>query len=122
MKLLLVVVLTLFVFSVFANDPHDQDVGSITTTSTEVVEISSSDGNYGLMALAGTGLHYDWGVPNKLQLGFGYVFVPGGNQALAAGGATRLGGFLVSVNVLSTVDAPESDDDYAVVFGAVGHF
>ena len=108
-----------------AGDPHhDNDTGGATTTTVNnTTEITRNSGNYGLMALSASGIEFDWGVPNKLQLGAAYAFVPGGNQAISFGGAMRVSSVLVNVKATTVVDSPDDfEDDWAVVVGVVGHF
>ena len=123
LSFLVLLILVAIQISIFNRVHAHGDYAGTNTAETNTVEIQSTDGNLGLMALTAAGLHYDWGVPDKLPLGVSYAFVSGGNQAIAFGGATRLGGFLVNLNVITTVDSVDSQsDEYAFVIGAMGRF
>jgi len=77
-----------------------------------------SQTTYGLLALAAP-IPFDWGVPDKIQVGATMAFTEGGNQAVSIGVATRFGGILVHGRFVTTIEAPDSQDDYAVIVGGL---
>lgn len=114
----LIIVLLFISSSVFASeDHHDHD--STTTKTTQ--SILSSQSTYGLLALASNN-QFDWGVPDKLQVGVTMAFTEGGNQALSVGAATRIGGILLHGNFVTTIDGPDNADDYVVIVGGTMRF
>jgi len=94
----------------------------ITTTTSTPTTLNLPSGNtYGLLGLAANN-QFDWGVPEKLQVGVTMAFTEGGNQAIAVGAATRVGGIMVHGQFVSTIDGPDTEDDYAVIVGGTMHF
>lgn len=94
----------------------------VTTTTTGNSLSLPSGSTYGLLALASSGNQLDWGVPDKLQLSVAGAFTEGGNQAVSVAIGTRLGGVLINGSFVTTVNAPEHEDDYAVIIGGTMHF
>lgn len=92
-----------------------------TTTSTGPPLELGLNNTYGLLGLAANN-QFDWGVPDKLQVGVTMAFTEGGNQAIALGLATRVGGIMVHGQFVSVIDGPDTEDDYAVIIGGTMHF
>ncbi len=114
---LLIIALMFITGSAFAHNGHyDHDSESNTTSSS-----LPSQSTYGLLALASNN-QFDWGVPDKLQVGVTMAFTEGGNQAVAIGAATRFGGVLLHGNFVTTIDGPDSADSYVVVIGGTMRF
>ena len=118
MKTLLIVLLFIS-GSVFAHNGH-YDHDSEPPEPTPSLSLPSQS-TYGLLALANNN-QFDWGVPDKIQVGVTMAFTEGGNQAIAVGAATRVGGILLHGNFVSTISAPDNADDYAVVVGGTMRF
>ncbi len=120
---ILVLIALVISTSAQARDPHFQDPGIVTTNTTEVTNnITSADGNYGLMAMASTGLVFDCCRPNTLQWAVAGSFSEGGNQAFSAGLANNFGPVLVNVRFTTVIDSPDKENDYALVVGGAGAF
>ena len=92
-----------------------------TTQNSTALELPSNS-TYGLLALATSGNQLDWGVPDKLQVSVAGAFTEGGNQAIAFGVGTRVGGILINGHFATTINAPDHHDDYAFVVGGTMHF
>jgi len=123
MKTLILLIL-LFSAPAFADyTPPPPDPDPVTTTTTGTGSLSLPSGStYGLLALASSGNQLDWGVPDALQVSVAGAFTEGGNQAISFGIGTRLGGVLVNAQFATTLNAPEHEDDYAVIIGGTMHF
>lgn len=80
-----------------------------------------SQSTYGLLALANNN-QFDWGVPDKIQVGATMAFTEGGNQAVSVGAATRVGGILLHGSFVTTVSAPDHEDDWALTVGGTMRF
>lgn len=114
----------------FADDPHytppvvTTDPGVVTTTgTTQVNQLTSSDGNYGMMALAASGLVFDWGVPEALQWSVAGAFVEGGDQSLSFGLGTRVGGVLFTGRLTTILELDDDDpSDLAFIVSGSGRF
>lgn len=119
MKLLLILLLA-FAGSAFAHKGHYDHNSEPTTTTIAPLSLPSQS-TYGLLALANSN-QFDWGVPDKVQVGVTMAFTEGGNQAIAVGAATRLGGILLHGNFVTTIDGPDNSDDFAVVIGGTMRF
>ena len=104
----------------FADAKH-YDHNSTPTTTTSTPLNLPSESTYGLLGLAANN-QFDWGVPDKVQVGVTMAFTEGGNQAVSIGAATRLGGILIHGNFITTVSAPDNADDYVVVIGGTMRF
>jgi len=119
MKILMIALISIFLIGsyAFAHDGHHDHDSESTGTSQSL----SSQSTYGLLALASNN-QFDWGVPDKLQVGVTMAFTEGGNQAVSIGAATRLGGILIHGNFITTVSAPDNADDYVVVIGGTMRF
>ncbi len=115
----LIVVLLFIAGPVFGSKEHHDHESEVTTTTTPLSLPSNS--TYGLLALANNN-QFDWGVPDKLQMGVTMAFTEGGNQAVSVGAATRVGGILLHGNFVTTVSAPDHEDDWAVVVGGTMRF
>lgn len=113
-RIILFTTLFLIPFSVLAHD-HHHDYSEPNNTT-----IVQSSNDYSLLGMAAAGNVLDWGVPNKLQLSVAGAFAPGGDQAISFAAGTRLGGILLSGHLVTTLSG--SDNDYAVIVGATGHF
>lgn len=134
MKILLfVLILATSWTQALAQDPHYTPPDPVVTTTTinettEVTNITSADGNYGLMALAASGLTYDWGVPTDLQWAAAGSFSEGGNQAIAAGLGMRFGAVLLTANFVTVLDPDDTANDitkandYALIISGSGRF
>ena len=132
MKMYLIVFLALALLTTHiqvnagGNTTNNYYVTEVTETSeateTNPIQITRSDGNYALLGMAAAGNVLDWGVPDKLQLSVAGAFVPGGSQAISFAAGSRVGGILVNVHIVTTIDTPNSKDDYAFIVGATGHF
>ena len=126
MKFLLFVLILVTIWTqAKADDPHYTPPvvttdPVVTTTTNQVNQLTSSDGNLALMGLAATGLVFDWGVPNDLQWAIAGAFGEGGNQSIAGGVATRFGAVLLNVQFSTTLNS--GTNDYAVVVGGAGRF
>ena len=107
----------LFVTGLAFGSDHDYPPAE-TTTTTLVLPAQTT---YGLLALASSN-QFDWGVPDKVQVGLTMAFTEGGNQAIAVGAATRIGGILLHGQYVTTIDAPDSQDDFAFVIGGTMRF
>lgn len=118
MKYLLITLL-LIASSVFADEKHSEPSSTVIETTTLTLPAQTT---YGLLALAASGNQLDWGVPDKLQLSIAGAFTEGGNQAISFAVGTRFGGVLVNASFVTTIDAPDSQDDYAVVVGGTIRF
>jgi hypothetical protein len=88
----------------------------------EPVQVTSTDGNYGLMALASSGLVFDCCRPGALQWSVAGAFVEGGNQSLSGGLATNFGNVLINVRFVTTLDSVNDADDFTVIVGGSGTF
>lgn len=106
--------------SVFAHNGHYDHDSEPTTTTTTPLSLPSQS-TYGLLGLAANN-QFDWGVPDKLQVGVTMAFTEGGNQAVALGAATRIGGIMLHGQFVTTIDGPDSEDDYAVIVGGTMRF
>ncbi len=118
MKYLIIALLFISSF-VFADAKH-YDHNSEPTITTPPMSLPSQS-TYGLLALANNN-QFDWGVPDKLQVGVTMAFTEGGNQAIAVGAATRLGGILLHGNFVTAIDGPDNADDYAIIVGGTMRF
>lgn len=116
----LIIALLFVSCSVFAHNGHYDHNPEPTTTTTTPLSLPSQT-TYGLMALANNN-QFDWGVPDKVQVGVTMAFTEGGNQAVAVGAASRVGGILLHGNFVTTVSAPDHEDDWAVVVGGTMRF
>ncbi len=118
----LIPILFLITGSVFASGKHHSHESTsppeITTTNSLSLPIQST---YGLLALSAN-IPFDWGVPDKIQVGATMAFTEGGNQSFSVGAATRVGGILVHGKFVGLIDGPDNEDDYAVVVGGVIRF
>lgn len=119
MKILIIALLFISgsVFAHTSHETHDHDSATTTTTSLSL----PSQSTYGLLALASNN-QFDWGVPDKLQMGVTMAFTEGGNQAVSIGAATRIGGILLHGNFVTTIDGPDTEDDYAIIVGGTMRF
>ncbi len=117
---ILITVLLFISSSVFAHDSHYDYNPEPTTTTTTPLSLPTQS-TYGLLALASNN-QFDWGVPDKLQVGVTMAFTEGGNQAVSIGAATRIGGILLHGNFVTTIDGPDSADDYAIIVGGTMRF
>lgn len=118
MKILIVALL--FVSGPLFGSEHDYPPVETTTTTTTNLTLPTQT-TYGLLALASNN-QFDWGVPDKVQVGVTMAFTEGGNQAVSVGAAARVGGILVHGQFVTTIDAPDSQDDYAVIVGGTMRF
>jgi len=105
----------------FAHGSDDSPTTTTTTTSSSTPLVLPSQSTYGLLGLAANN-QFDWGVPDKVQLGVTMAFTEGGNQAVAVGAATRLGGILMHGQFVTVIDGPDSADDYAIIVGGTMRF
>jgi len=120
MKYLITILLLITTNLVFAADkPYTPTPAPpVVTTATPTTLTLPPINTYGLLALAGGAHQFDWGIPDKLQSSVAIAFTEGGNQAISFGAATRVGGVLLSGYFSTTLNAPQHEDDYAIV-GAV---
>jgi len=123
MKILLAILIlvTIWTHGHASDKPYVAPTPTTTTTTSTPLTLPTSQ-TYGLLALATAGNQLDWGVPNKLQVSVAGAFTEGGNQAIAFGVGTRFGGVLVNAHFATTIDAPDAEDDYAIVVGGTMHF
>ncbi len=129
MKFLLTVLILVTIWTqAHAHDSHHApapvvapvvDPAPITTPTTITIPASNT---YGLLALASSGNQFDWGVPDKLQLSVAGAFTEGGNQAISFGLGQRFGGVLINGHFAMTLNAPDTEDDYALVINGLMHF
>ncbi len=119
MKTLLIALLFM-TSSAFAHNGHYDHNPEPTTTTTTPLSLPSQT-TYGLLALANNN-QFDWGVPDKLQVGVTMAFTEGGNQAIAIGAATRVGAVMLHGNFVTEVDGPDNGDSYAVIVGGTMRF
>ncbi len=123
MKFLLFVLILVTIWTqAKAADPHLIDPGVVTTSTTEVTNITSADGNYGHMALASSGLVFDCCRPNAMQWAGAMSFSEGGSQSIAGGIATNFGPVLINARLTAIIDSPDKDNDYAAIVGISGAF
>ena len=128
MKLkLTVLTILLFIVGMISNhvyargNHHESPQVTPTTTATSSTPlILPAQNTYGLLALPN--IPFDWGVPDKVQVGGTVSFTEGGNQSFAVGAANRFGGILVHVKFSGLVDGPDNADDYAISVGGVARF
>ncbi len=125
MKKYLIVFLAIILFTVhhqvYAHGHHGSDYnGGTTAVETTTLNLPSQS-TYGLLGLAANN-QFDWGVPDKVQVGVTMAFTEGGNQAIAVGGATMVGGIMIHGQFVSTIDGPDTEDDYAVIVGGTMRF
>ncbi len=122
MKLYLIVFLAVILFTVhqqiYASEKHHSHEVPVTTSSVPLTLPSQS--TYGLLALPDN--QFDWGVPDKLQVGVTMAFTEGGNQSFAIGAATRIGGIMIHGQFKGIIDGPDTEDDYAIIVGGTIHF
>ena len=122
------IILLLIPFSVIAggnttNNYYTDTTGTTGTSGTNTItRTDGSYGNLGLMALAGNGLVFDWGVPEELQWSVSGSFISGGHQALAGGLATRVGAILFSAQFTTTIDGYDNGEDSAFIISGSGRF
>jgi len=122
MKFLLTALLLVIWTQAEAGEKHSTPAPPpVITTTTATPLVLPSGNTYGLLGLAANN-QFDWGVPDKLQVGVTMAFTEGGNQAIAVGAATRVGGIMVHGQFVSTIDGPDTEDDYAVIVGGTMHF
>lgn len=119
----LIIALLFISSSVFADGRHiDHDATPPPPPPTQTTTIVTQGNAYGMLALATSGNQFDWGVPDKLQLSMSIALTEGGNQAIAFGLGNRFGGVLISGSLAMTLDADNTQDDYAFVFNSLMHF
>lgn len=110
--------ISLISLNAYASD-HDYSPPTPPPTTTSLSLPTQT--TYGLLALASNN-QFDWGVPQKIQVGVTMAFTEGGNQAVSVGAASRVGGILLHGQFVTTVSAPDNQDDFAVIVGGTMRF